>query len=284
MILISIMLALTLERLGARSLHWQIDYYVKGYLNAGYSHTAFAPLLNKKIGFIAYLLLPVLLTAFIYQLFDFVLWQLALNVILLIVCFGCREPRKQYKGYLNALTRGDVEAATLYASKMGHKRTANEVGGEWFGQTLAWVNFRHYCAVIFWFVALGAPGAVLYAIVRSVFDIVGQQHKEVAYSGYQDRVEALLFWLNWLPARITSFGYLIIGNFSKGTHYWVKYALNFSISNRHLVTSTALAAEQIEQQYVGCTYEATCMMRLVKRNILLFLALIAALTLFGHLA
>ena len=44
------------------------------------------------------------------------------------------------------------------------------------------------------------------------------------------------------------------------------------------------AAEQIEQQHFGCTYEATCMMKLVKRNVLFFLVIIAALTLFGGLA
>ncbi|RJE76664.1 regulatory signaling modulator protein AmpE [Pseudoalteromonas sp. MSK9-3] len=284
MILISIILALTLERLGARSAHWQIDYYLQRYLNMGYGSKIIKKQLNNGVGFMCYLVLPVIAVAFIYQLSDFALWQFVLNILVLIVCFGCNEPRRKYKGYLNALTRGDDEAATLYALQMGQVRTEHEHGGEWFGQTLAWVNFRHYCAVMFWFVVLGVPGAVLYASIRTAFDLTVAQQKSAAHYQHQSRLDGLLFCLNWLPARLTSFGYLIIGNFSKGTHYWVKYALNFSITNRKLVTTTALAAEQIEQQYAGCTYEATCMMRLVKRNVLLFLALVAGLTLFGQLA
>jgi AmpE protein len=282
MILISIILALILERLGARSAHWQIDFYLQRYLNVGYGNERVKRQLDKGLVFICYLLLPVVLVAFIYQLSDFALWQFSINIMVLIVCFGCNEPRKQYKSYLNALTRGDTEAAALYALQMGQVR--KEQGGEWFGQTLAWLNFRHYCAVMFWFVVLGVPGAVLYACIRSSYDLTVTEQGSADHDKYHSRLDGLLFCLNWLPARLTSFGYLIIGNFSKGTHYWVKYALNFSISNRKLVVTTALAAEQIEQQYAGCTYEATCMMRLVKRNVLLFLALIAVLTLFGQLA
>ncbi|MBE0369371.1 beta-lactamase regulator AmpE [Pseudoalteromonas aurantia] len=284
MILISIILALALERLGARSLHWQIDYYLTRYLKAGYDNKTISKLLNKDMGFISYLLLPVLLIAAVYQVSDFIVWQFTINTVLLLICFGCAVPRRKYKGYLNALTRGDKEAATLYALQMGQIRTECEQDGEWFGQTLAWINFRYYCAVMFWFVLLGIPGAVLYASIRSAFDIASEQSQTSPYARHQVRLNALLFILNWLPARLTSFGYLIIGNFSKGTHHFIKYALDFSTSNRKLVTTTALAAEQIEQQYVGCTYEATCMMRLVKRNVLLFLALVAALTLFGLLA
>ncbi len=283
MTLISIILALIIERLGARAKYWQASYYTNQYLSVSERYLAGDGLLASRGGFMVWLLLPVLLTALVYGLSDFVLWQLAFNIAGLLVCFGCGELRALYKGYLNALSRSDSEAATLYALQMGQKRTEEQNDGESFGQTLAWINFRHYCAVLFWFVVLGLSGAVLYALVRTLADRVRAERGSVLAPRFR-LLHSLLFWLDWLPARIASLGYLVIGNFTKGTSCWLRYVLDFSVSNRTVVTKTALAAEQIEQHFFGCMLEANCMMKLVKRNVLFFLALIALLTLFGGLA
>jgi AmpE protein len=282
MILISIIIALILERLGARSHYWQISYYAQGYLKRSNKALSQQGLFNSKVGFLIWLCIPVLLVASLYFFSDFVLWQLAINVSVLLVCFGCAKQRALYKAYLNALTREDDTAASLYALQLGQNRNAED-GGETVGQTLAWVNFRFYCAVIFWFVALGVAGATLYALVRTYADLVHNDHK-VAFAKRYKLLHKLLFWLDWLPARIASFGYLVIGNFNKGTSCWLHYVLNFNTSNRKVVTCTALAAEQVEQHHYGCAYEAICMIKLVKRNVLFYLVLIALLTLFGGLA
>ncbi|OUS74273.1 regulatory signaling modulator protein AmpE [Pseudoalteromonas sp. A601] len=283
MILISIIIALILERLGARSDYWQISHYAQSYLTRSNRQLSEKGLFNSNHGFLIWLILPVIAIALIYTFSDFVLWQLAVNIVVLLVCFGCAKHRALYKSYLNALTREDREAASLYALQMGQNKTEDEPDGETFGQTLAWINFRFYCAVIFWFVILGAPGAVLYALVRTYADLV-REDKKVAYVARFKLIHKLLFWFDWLPARITSFGFLVIGNFNKGTSCLLRYAFDFSVSNRKVVTNTALAAEQIEQQHFGCAVEATCMMKLVKRNVLFYLVLIALLTLFGGLA
>ncbi|MCO7188774.1 MULTISPECIES: beta-lactamase regulator AmpE [unclassified Pseudoalteromonas] len=294
MMLISIIIALVIERLGARSEHWQIDFYIAKYLTWSKKQLSNKGVLGSDLGVMIWFVIPAVLTAVVFHLSDFVLFQLVLNVLILLVCFGCGRYRRLYKGYLNALTRGDSEAVTLYALQMGQERTETERNGETFGQTLVWINFQHYCAVMFWFVVLGAPGAVLYATARSLVSTLTERQEEdmpaqvalvrSTLDTHTQRFSQLLFWLDWLPARIASFGYLIIGNFTQGTGCWLKYLLDFETSNRRVVSDIALAAEQIEQQFFGCTYEATCMMRLVKRNILFFLVLTALLTLFGGLS
>lgn len=280
MILISIILALIIERLGARAHYWQADFYAQHYYTKSASWLTEGKWLYSSFGFVVWLVFPALAAAMIWQFSDFVLWHFVLNICVLLVAFGCADMRAKYKGYLNALSRGDNEAATLYALQMGQRRTEDQRGGETFGQTLAWLNFRHYSAVLFWFVFLGVPGAVLYATVRTIADWAFND-KEHPLRAHRKRLQSVLYWLDFVPARVASFGFLIIGNFSKGTSCWLKYLLDFKSSNRKVVTSTALAAEEIEVQHFGCTYEATCMMRLVKRNILFYLVLIALLTLFG---
>ena len=283
MILVSIIIALILERLGARSAHWQISHYANGYLNRSVNLLTNKGLFGTASGFLIWLLLPVIAVACLFFLSDFALWQLVFNVAVLLVCFGCAKQRALYKSYLNALTRGDQTAATLYALQLGQKRTEEQQGGETLGQTLAWVNFRFYCAVIFWFVILGVAGAVFYALVRTFADLVSDNRDEVIAKHFK-LIHRLLFWLDWLPARITSFGYLVIGNFNKGTSCWLRFVFDFSSPNRKVVTYTALAAEQVEKRYYGCTFEATCMIKLVKRNVLFYLVLIALMTLFGGLS
>ncbi|KZN47304.1 beta-lactamase regulator AmpE [Pseudoalteromonas luteoviolacea] len=294
MILISILVALIIERLGARSEYWQIDYYLAHYQKWSQQKISRNWLDRSNIGVMVWMVIPAILVALLYSFSDFVIWELALNVCVLLVCFGCAKYRKSYKAYLNALARGDNEAATLYAFQMGQTRTEDEPRGETFGQTLAWINFTHYCAVMFWFVALGAPGAVLYATTRTMVELLKDKTNDeppenqrlcVQMLGkHNERLSFFFHALNWFPARLAGFGYLIIGNFSKGTGSWLKYLLDFKTCNRKVVVETALAAEQIEQQYFGCTYEAACMMRLVKRNVLFYLFIVAALTLFAGLS
>lgn len=280
MTLISILIALIIERLDARGKYWQMQTYASVYLDKSQGVSG---LFKQSMLVFLWLLVPALLVAGAARFIDFVLWQMLVNVVVLLVCLGCVFYREKYKGYLNAMQRNDSEAASLYAFQLGQKRTEDQRGGETLGQTLAWINFRFYCAVIFWFVALGPAGAVFYALVRSFADAV-REGKADSLKPHKKMLQALLFWLDWLPARIASFGFLIIGNFNKGTSCWLKHVLNFSISNRKMVTETALAAEQVEAQHIGCTVEALCMVKLVKRNVLFFLAIIAALTLFGNVS
>ncbi len=130
MILISIILALIIERLGARAPFWQAEFYVSKYQGHSGSVLKDGGLFFTPVGFMVWLVLPALLIAFIWQLSDFILWQFALNICVLLVAFGCADVRSKYKGYLNALSRGDNEAATLYALQIGQRRTEDQKGGK----------------------------------------------------------------------------------------------------------------------------------------------------------
>ncbi|AIY66081.1 beta-lactamase regulator AmpE [Pseudoalteromonas piratica] len=282
MILISVILALIIERLAAKEDAWQLGTYIKHYISVSESNSLFKGIYKRRVDFLVWLLLPVLLLFAVSETFDFVLLELAINVVVLLVCFGCAYLRAKYKGYLNALQRQDTEAATLYALELGQKRTEQQ-GGETLGQTIAWINFRYYGAVIFWFVVLGVCGALAYSLIRQLADIT-RSDKESVFRIHKKFLHKTLYWLDWLPARIVSFGYLIIGNFSQGTATYLKYVFNFSVPNRRVIGDIALAAERVEQEFIGCSFEAKCMVRLVKRNMLLMLAAIAILTLLGSVS
>jgi AmpE protein len=294
MILISIILALIIERLAAKEDAWQLHTYIKHYLSISESNSLLSKIYTRRIDFILWLLLPVIVLYAVSETLSFALFELAINVIVLLVCFGCVYLRKQYKSYLNALQRKDDQAASLYAHQMGQIGTENQgeetlgektpgeetPDEETLGQTIAWINFRYYGAVIFWFVILGPCGALGYSLLRNLADLT-QSEQGLQFSAHKSWLSQCLYWADWLPARIVTFGYLIIGNFSQGTDTYLNYMFNFSVSNRQVVGEIAQAVEQVEQAFVGCSFEAKCMVKLVKRNMLLILAAIALLTLFG---
>ena len=70
-------------------------------------------------------MLPVVAVGLVYQFSDFIIWQLAVNVAVLLVCFGCAKQRALYKSYLNAVTRNDQEAVIYLHYRWGKE---NEIG------------------------------------------------------------------------------------------------------------------------------------------------------------
>ena len=151
MILISIIIALVIERLGARAIIGKSVFMPIDILNTRKT-TSEKGLFNSPI-LLIWLMLLVVAAGLVYQLSDFIIWQLAVNVAVLLVCFGCAKQRALYKSYLNALTRNDQEAVTLCALQMGQKKTEDEPQGETFGQTLAWLTFAFIAQSFFglWF-------------------------------------------------------------------------------------------------------------------------------------
>lgn len=282
MTLISLLIILTIERLALRGEAWQIHRYFKLYAEATIEKSG----MQSNTSFLVislWLLFPSLLVAgFLFTLDSFVI-DILVSLFVLAVCIGCRELRKTYKEYLNAANRGDLAAVDNYAKALGQLTDAEGQPIESLGQTLVWLNFRYYCAVMFWFVALGAPGALFYVMARQSFDYSLGEKAFQALVPHSHNLARLTHGLEWLPARIFSFGYLIIGNFTRGTGTWLSYILDFDVSSRTVVSNIAAAAESVASANSDCTLEPCCMVKLVKRNLLFFLALVALITLYGGL-
>ncbi len=166
MTLISMLLALIIERLAVRSHGWQLVTYVRPYLQA----SAKAPLIGLSrhpYGVFAWLLLPALLLQLVLWGVNFWLFDLIFSTVVLLICIGSWHYRKLYKQYLNAAGRHDDEAAFLTMQQLASDQGINNHELS-HGQQLAWVNFKYYAAVLFWYALLGAFGAVVYACLRQL--------------------------------------------------------------------------------------------------------------------
>ena len=93
----------------------------------------------------------------------------------------------------------------------------------------------------------------------------------------------ILFWLDWLPVRITSLGYMFVGHFSKAMPTWLESIFDSCKPAHQVLIDVAQKSEDIMVDDKDCTAEPCLLVRLAKRNVLLILAVISILTLSGFI-
>jgi AmpE protein len=294
MTLISMLIALIIERLAVRSEAWQFLFYGKKYLSLSQS-SGLSKLSVDSKGQYLWVLLPGIVYAALLWLIGSSLVSLVLNTLVLLVCIGCWHYRQLYKQYLNASERADNEAAFLTMQQLSADVGLTDADLS-YGQRLVWLNFRYYAAVLFWFAILGGAGAITYALLRQMNEPaswdkpvkLAEEGKETAE--FVEAVPAipavfqqLMFWADWVPARLFGVGLALVGHFSRASTALLAFLGDFSTSSATVITTVAKAAEPMPDDAYNCAEETACMVQLAKRNVLFFLALVAVLTLSGWL-
>jgi len=289
MMLMSLLLVLSLERLISKTPSWHIEKYASQYRDflqkKGW--------LGEKASSAAlyfYLLVPALLLGAIeYWLLGAFLTFIEQSIVLFI-CIGCPVLRGIYKNFLNAAQRGDLQACSMYTDQLGHRASQSDsdgsasAEGKSFGQHLTWLNYQHYAAVMLWFIAFGAPGALFYSISRSTTEaLCGANHPLKGAAG------RLMFALDYIPVRVTAFGMLMMGHFSRALPEWLSHALQFDVPAYDVLThisakAEVLTPEEHQMQAENAAIEPRVLVKLAKRNVIFLLVITSALTLVGSLA
>lgn len=283
MTLISMLLALIIERLAVRSDTWQAAGYCRAYVRFS-ARSKLSLLSAHSLGQYLWLALPGIAVALVLHLLDSHLLSMLINTLVLLVAVGCWHYRQLYKQYLNAMERGDEEAAFIsmqqIRSQMG---SASEQYS--YGQILLWLNFRYYAAVVFWFLLLGAFGVISYVLVRHLQEAVDEQDAAdyAAVLGSDSKVDCVAHWALWFPARLFGLGFALVGHFSRASNALLSYFLDFTASNEQVVIEVATAAETLPAESLNTLDDTSYMVQLAKRNMLFFLAFAAILTLTGWL-
>ena len=267
MTLISLLLVLAFDRLTTKSDLWRSETYLLPYIDfmKGRGWLNGAPLQTYVV-----VLLPTLLVWFLYQSLDSLLVALTLNLILLFIAVGCPHVRSKYKGYLQAANRGDIAARDLYAQELNY----DPAGRFTFGQHMVWINFRYYYAIAFWFLLIGGTGAVLYLSARLV-------QSQADNDGVRHRAGRMLAILDFIPVRLASLGFLLVGDFSKAISVFFSNLMDIAADAKNMLSDVAKAAEDVDPESDDCTDEPCTMLKLARRNMLLLLAVMAVLTLGG---
>jgi len=310
MSLISLLIALAAERY-LSSPFWQFKTYYQRYLMLLKKFNVLDKSWENGVATLALLLAPVLAVYLMLMLIDDSFFHLVFSTIILIICFGSVATRDTYKKYLMAAFRGELTTCQLYHSQLIQDKNLANMD---FGQTLIWLNYRYYIAIMLFFLFFGASGVVFYRLLTTLLEkqvidntseILAEKTAEEQVNGGKfdqlvdgEKAKAgslstqmnsdvysyfnqLLFWLDWLPVRLTSFGYIMVGHFSKALPVWLESFFNINKPADQVLGDVAKKSEDTMIDTQDCTAEPCLLVRLAKRNILLLLAVVAVLTLSG---
>jgi len=310
MSLLSLLIALAAEK-SLSSDFWRFDFYYQKYASLFRRKIPLSNYKGSTLSYTIFLLLPVALIYGILVLAGDGLLHLIISTVVLIVCFGCVTTRHSFKQYLHAAFRGEETTSELFHQQLLQDKNLPPMG---FGEALIWLNYRYYIAIMLYFTIFGAVGVVFYRLLTTVIeqqnscsldqkektptsdnpDITQQQalneeytlnekskHSIPSVSSGCKNYHNILFYLDWLPVRITSFGYMFIGHFSNALPMWLESFFDAKKPTHKILTDVAQKSEDITIDKDDFTAEPCLLVQLSKRNVLLLLSLIAVLTLFG---
>ncbi|MER2493206.1 beta-lactamase regulator AmpE [Catenovulum sediminis] len=278
MTLLSLIVVVLLERLVQVTETFHYRHYFNWYQDKVQSVLKKSESVSAEVFLLIWLAIPAVSVAVVQLLLGTGVLGLLFSIFILFLCYGCPQHRVCYKQYLEAACRGDQEACYLYGEKLGQK--FNKGSKETLGQTLVWINFRHYFAVIFWFVVLGAAGAVFYVFSRNLAKQSLQKDNLRWLARPSNRLLAILVWL---PARITGFAFLFVGHFSRALPTWLNGLTRCDLDARTYITDIADKAEDVSCPEHDYLTEPCVLLKLAKRAFLFLLSIIAIFTITGIL-
>jgi len=214
--LLILLLCLGMERYlhigGAlKRFHWFEDYL--GFLQRFFSKSQ----LMKGWGGIITALLPIVI---IIEAINHVTFRLGyglsglgLHFLVLLYCLGPDDLYHQIQSYFSATDTGNKEqAAGQYQSITGVSMDKDEkVSARKLSEAILVQSNERFFGVIFWYMLLGPSGAVIYRAVSIMRQYVEQGKEWTAHSAKE--VLLLQNLLDWIPARLTAFVYVIVGGF-----------------------------------------------------------------------
>lgn len=181
------------------------------------------------------------------------LWGLAWNVAVLYVTLGFRQFSHHFTEIRESLERGDDATARrllaewrhLDASELPHTELLRHV----IEHSLLAAH-RHVFGVFFWFVVLaalglGPAGAVMYRMAEFSGRYWAYKSRTTGVPS-NERVMALsqrLFSrVDHVPARLTAFGFAVVGNFEEALAGWRRDAGLWKRANEGILLSAAAGA------------------------------------------
>jgi membrane protein required for beta-lactamase induction len=205
------------------------------------------------------------------------------GIVVLIFSLGPRDLADDVEHFVAAIARDDGEAACIYATNMlGFEVAENESEAAQHVKEgiLVQANIRQF-GVLLWFMLLGPVGAALFRLACEL-----RSHLTTVDSGFAASVNDLYRILIWLPARLMVFAFAVAGSFVDTVTHLKSFSDIWRVNSEALLVEAGLGAifhephGRLEDGSPDLEGVAQ-VMALVKRTLLVWLAVLAMLTLAG---
>ncbi|MDO8419656.1 MAG: CobD/CbiB family protein [Rubrivivax sp.] len=202
---------------------------------------------------------PVLVVAGLYLAIAHfsLLLALAFDVALLYLTLGFRQFSHYFTDIREALDRGDEDEARRLLAEWRHLDASELPRTEVLRHVIEHALLaahRHVFGVFFWFVVfsalgLGPVGAVLYRMAEFSSRYWGYRLRTMDVPG-NDQLMALsrrLFaYIDHVPARLTAFGFAVVGNFEEAIGSWRRDAGLWQHPNEGIILAAAAGAVGVQ--------------------------------------
>lgn len=163
----------------------------------------------------------------------------AFDVAVLYLCLGFRRASYQAASVARALEGGSLDQAkgmlAAWRPYLLVGDAAEDLALQTAEELLRQALVRLF-GVVFWFVLLGAAGGVVYLLSHLARD---QWHGEPRFGHVAGRA---VFYLDWLPARVTAFSFAIVGNFQDALEAWRGQAQGWGDENEGILLAAGAGA------------------------------------------
>ena len=298
--LIALLIGLAIERLATQIFHWRRMRWMDRLIDAGFARAAQfsnVPAMLAIVLLIVVLALPVLVV--ILVLGDALLGfpYLLLAIVVLFFSLGPNDIGEDIGRYCAALEEDNEERLGQTVRTLVEQEPP-EIGIDRIRcveeAVFVQANNRLF-AVIFWFVGLGPLGAWLYRVTdlirrRAVFTASRAGDDAFDIVALRDAAVRLHGWLAWIPARLSALGYGVAGHLDAALAVWrapqdseAKTVSEASDGLLARVGIASLALPEFDGESLSArgVRGATAASQLVKRLLLIWAVIIAAMTLYG---
>lgn len=182
---------------------------------------------------------------------------LAFDVLLLYLTLGFRQFSHFFTDIRDALDRGDENAARSLLAEWRHLDASELPRTEVLRHVIEHALLaahRHVFGVFFWFVVLsalglGPTGAVLYRMAEFASRYWAFRHKAMDAPVNDGLAELSRRWfgvIDHVPARLTAFGFAVVGNFEEAVAGWRRDAGLWQHANEGIILAAAAGAVGVQ--------------------------------------
>lgn len=202
---------------------------------------------------------PALLATAVYHLIAYwsLLLALAFNVAVLYLTLGFRQFSHYFTDIRDALDRADENEARRLLAEWRHLDASELPRTEVLRHVLEHALLaahRHVFGVFFWFVVLstlglGPAGAVLYRMAEFASRYWAFKSRALGVPANERLMllsQRLFSAIDYVPARLTAFGFAVVGNFEQAVNGWRRDAALWRHANEGIILAAAAGAVGVQ--------------------------------------
>jgi adenosylcobinamide-phosphate synthase len=204
-------------------------------------------------------LVPSLLSLVIYWLLVLLVgWPLGIlwSAVVLYASLGFRQFSFHFTQIRDALLADDEVLARKRLSEWQQVDAQLGSRSNMIGRVLefsVWAAHRHVFGVLAWFsvlaaFGLGPTGAVLFRLsefVARYWQHQSEAHHQPVSTALQSHAQTAWQWVDWVPARVTAFGFAVVGNFEEAVDGLRRYAEQPQAHSDGLLLAAAAGAMNV---------------------------------------